>query len=124
MLKVEFLQIENVVCGKILEQVIPQVIPQVTPEEDSDVIFVATNDFLIRQLIFPEIVVEKNSMSLYIGGRSEQFNDTVFCMDLGTPEIAADYITKATQAIKEFNNSYQNKTEESSPMKILHFLAE
>ena len=120
MLKVEFLQIENVVCGKILEQVIPQI----TPEEDSDVIFVATNDFLIRQLTFPEIVVANKSMSLYIGGRSEQFNDSVFCMDLGTPEIAAEYITKATQAIEEFNHSYQNKTEESSPMKILHFLAE
>ena len=95
MLKVKFMQYQNVVLVEILEQTMRD------SERLNTNFFRGSNGFVLDSEDYPEII---NETKMYLKGKST--NNNITCCDFETEELAEDFINRASLAIKEYNESY------------------
>lgn len=116
MLRIKFIQVENALCAKILEQDI------VEPRNTLDnILFTASNGFELRTYGYPEMCLDSNY--LYLRGFREEYDHLVFCSEGEDTEKVSKYIQNALFAIKEYNETVSVKKDDDI-IKIETFTAE
>ena len=115
MLKVKFMQIENVVVMKVLEQ----------SKKDTEILkedFNSQNGMCLRSCEYPEI---SDSVVIYLRGKDTN-NDTLYTSySFGSIDNANEFINNAKGAINEFNEKFKSLNDEKDEeVKIYTIIAQ
>lgn len=117
MLRIKFIQVENVLCAKILEQDIGEL-----RSTSENTLFTASNGFELRTYGYPEICPDSNC--LYLRGFKEEYDNLVFSIEGENIEQISKYIQDALLAIKEYNEIMSKEKLSDDFVKIEYFTAE
>lgn len=117
MLRIKFIQVENVLCAKILEQDVGE-----SRRTSENTLFTASNGFELRTYGYPEMCLDTNC--LYLRGFREEYDHLVFSSEGESIEKVSKYIQNALLAIKEYNEIMSKEKSSDDFVKIEYFTAE
>lgn len=110
MLKVKFMQIENVVVMKVLEQS-----KKVTEFLDATN-FYAQNGMVLKSCEEPEI---SDAWNIYLRGKNTNKDTLYNSYSFNSIDEADEFIDNAREAINEFNKKYNFPNEETEEIKTI-----